>query len=115
MEQSSDVIVSLTKIVPDFGNLVRYDDLFSNPYRLTDSGSLYRKINLWVPLYYVKTKMISCHDSKLVQLYQAELVETKLQDLGTFSNVDLLSADDFLDQEFLKEQMAENGSDGGDA
>jgi len=43
-------------------------------------------------------------------VYQAELVEAKLQDLGTFDNVDMLSADDFLDQEFLKDQMAESGA-----
>lgn len=112
VEHSSDVVLSLTKLVTDFGNLLRYDDLFSNPYRIQDSGSLYRKINLWVPLYYIKTKMISCHDTHLVSAYQQELLDNKIQDLGVFENCDLLSNDDFLDQEFQRNQlMAEHAHD----
>lgn len=31
MEQCSDVIVSLTKLVPDFKTLMRYEDLHEKP------------------------------------------------------------------------------------
>ena len=52
--------------------------------------------------------MISCHDSALIQTYLAELEKEKEKDLGTLENFDLLSAEDFLDQDFLKDQIDEN-------
>lgn len=58
VEHCSDVILNLTRLVPDYGNLARYDDLFTNPFRLKNTCSLYRKIKLWVPLFYVKEKLI---------------------------------------------------------
>jgi hypothetical protein len=35
----------------------RYEDLYSNPF-LRTSTTLYRKIKLWVPFYYVKRHVL---------------------------------------------------------
>mmetsp|Transcript_8327 Transcript_8327/g.13925 ORF Transcript_8327/g.13925 Transcript_8327/m.13925 type:complete len:349 (-) Transcript_8327:1193-2239(-) len=50
VEQCSDVIVSLTKIVPDFKTVLRYDDLFNKPA----SVNLEKKIRYQSALYYLR-------------------------------------------------------------
>jgi len=54
LEQCSDVIVSLTHLVPDFKTMLRYDDLFSKPGNL----DLEKKLRFQAPLYYIRKQFV---------------------------------------------------------
>ena len=54
VEQCSDVIVSMTNMIPDFRAVLRYDDLKSKPKYMDIQKVLRRQ----APLYYLKTQLI---------------------------------------------------------
>ena len=60
VEHSSDVVIAVTRLVPDYGCMLRYKDLFHNPFSggKKSNTSLHRKIKLMTPLYYVKQKLL---------------------------------------------------------
>jgi len=53
-EQCSDVIVSITQIVPDFRTVLRFNDLHVKPSKL----DLEKKIRYKAPLYYLREEII---------------------------------------------------------
>jgi len=67
MEHSSDVIIGITTLVPEYKSLALYDDLYENPFfdgdaegksKRFNNTSLYRKIKLMVPLYYIRRRVL---------------------------------------------------------
>ena len=50
IEQCSDVLISLTRLVPDFKTIMRYEDLYVKP----DHLDLQKKIRFQAPLYYLR-------------------------------------------------------------
>jgi hypothetical protein len=61
VEHSSDVIIAVTRLIPDYNSVLTYKDLFSNVYSKSklQNTSLHRKIKLMTPLFYIKTQMLS--------------------------------------------------------
>ena len=74
-EQCSDVIVSLTKIVPDFRIMFMYDDLFVKPKNL----DIDKKVRYQAVLYYLRNQIIKHRPFKdsAVLTYQNELLAEK--------------------------------------
>lgn len=54
VEQCSDVIVSLTHVVPDFKTVLRYDDLYSKP----SSMNLEKRVKFQTPIFYLKKEIV---------------------------------------------------------
>lgn len=74
IEQCSDVIVSLTRLVPDFKTLMRYEDLHSKP----DDFDLQKRVRLQAPLYYLRNQIVkSGYTVPAVKAYCQHLVEVK--------------------------------------
>jgi len=84
VEQCSDVIVSLTKIVPDYAIYFRYDDLFPKPAGM----DLERRVRLQAPLFYLRNQVVkhSPYSDQAVSKFIDLLVEEKLKKaLGGFN------------------------------
>ena len=56
VEHSTDIVIAVTRLVPDYGCLLRFKDLYHNPFGGGKAlkTSLHRKIKLLTPLFYVK-------------------------------------------------------------
>ena len=54
VEHCSDVILSLTHMVPDFKTFLRFDDLYAKPSKL----NLDRYIKLKAPVMYLRRELI---------------------------------------------------------
>lgn len=86
VEQCSDVIVSLTNLVPDFKTLMRYEDLHSKP----DEFDIQKRIRLQAPLYYLRNQIVkSGFTIPGVKAYRQHLIDLKRKEhLGVLDGDD---------------------------
>ena len=75
VEQCSDVLVSLTKLIPDFKTPLRFDDLKIKPGKL----DLEKKIRHYAPLYYLRSQIVKSgpYTEKAVKNYMIHLFDQK--------------------------------------
>ena len=64
IEHSQDVIIGITRIVPDFSGLLAYGDIYYNQFGKGKNSaikhnntSLQRKLKLMVPIYFIKKEI----------------------------------------------------------
>lgn len=74
VEQCSDVLISLTRLVPDFKTIMRYEDLFAKP----DNLDLQKKVRFQAPLYYLRNQLIKTPFTvAAVKKYHQHLIDLK--------------------------------------
>ena len=79
VEQCSDVIISLTQLIPDFKTVLRFDDLSAKPGKL----NLERYIRNKAPIMYLRRQLIKhpFTDAQIDKQIAKEL-ERKVKSLG---------------------------------
>ena len=85
VEQCSDVIVSITHLVPDFKTVLRYDDLSIKPIGM----DLEKRVRYQTPLFYLKKELIKSgnfSDEALGRTIDDLLHKKRQATLGTLHN-----------------------------
>ena len=103
VEQCSDVIVSLTRLVPDFKTLMRYDDLHSKP----DGFDLQKRVRMQAPLYYLRNQIVkSGYTLAAVKAYRQHLVDLKRKEkLGVLDGDDSTLSPEQVEMEALEKHQ----------
>ena len=91
VELCPDIIISLTHLIPEYGSVAWYGDLYSNPYAqkyMKAKTSLHRKLKFYSAIYYLNHSMITKVTEKelgKVHHFQDRLFHDIInEDIGTF-------------------------------
>ena len=90
LEQCSDVIVSITQIIPDFKTVLRFNDLHLKP----DEIDLQKRVRYHAALYHLRNKIVKNqnYDDAKIKKYMKKLFdkrrEEKLGKLDKQNNIE---------------------------